>query len=321
MKRIHYFLIFLLLVAIILGLVYFLTKQWQKARTEQHQPPAAPTDMPVQMDTATADSAAALSGTSTTTGTTTASINYLYAHHPHEHAPFGLPMDNDTTDDFLIFRPQYVASYCPNKNSPNWVAWELNHTWVGPVGRYSGRFLTEPLLPDTFTAIQHNHYTNSGYDRGHLLRSKERTATKADNISTFYLSNVVPQTPDLNRGVWLQFEDYYLNRMQQGNYNVYVISGGTYHTNSTLRNEGLVAIPDSCFKIVVFTPADKSPQRLHINDIETIAVMMPNTQGVRRDAWKMYVTTVENIEAQTGYQFMLRAPDSLQAPLRGAIAH
>jgi DNA/RNA endonuclease G (NUC1) len=327
MKRIHYWILFFVLIGVLLASIYLIAKYFEKKQQQSGQ--RATTESPVSESPVSespvserviperviSESHEQPSNTDTSNTVSLASIRYIYSHRSHEHAPQGYPYDGDTTDDYLIVRPQYVASYCAEKNSPNWVAWELNHTWVGSVDRYSGRFITDNSLPSHFTVIRHDHYTNSGYDRGHLLRSKERSATEDDNRSTFILSNIIPQTPDLNRGVWLRFEDYYLNRMMRGNYNIYVVSGGTYHSGMTLRSEGLVAVPDSCFKVVLFTPADKSPESWTTQDLEIVAVMMPNVQGIRRDDWQQYQTTLANIERQTGYRFMLRLPDSLQRHL------
>lgn len=54
--------------------------------------------------------------------------------------------------------------------------------------------------------MKHSDYTNSGYDRGHMVRSEERTATDIDNKSTFILTSILPQTPKLNQQTWLSLE-------------------------------------------------------------------------------------------------------------------
>src|SRR5690348_16339304 len=51
------------------------------------------------------------------------------------HVRFGIPVDADASDDFLIHRDAYVASYNPNRGTPNWVAWRLSRDDLGNVGR------------------------------------------------------------------------------------------------------------------------------------------------------------------------------------------
>ncbi len=92
----------------------------------------------------------------------------------------GLPKDSDSSDDFLIYRSQYVLSYNYTRSVANWVSWGLNAKWYGKAGRYNGRFLTDNSLPTDFYRVSHSDYTGSGYDRGHLVRSEERTKNAKD---------------------------------------------------------------------------------------------------------------------------------------------
>ncbi len=231
------------------------------------------------------------------------------------HTSLGVPVDSDTTDDYIIVRPQYVVSYNHTKGVPNWVAWELNSSWYGDVERHTGNFITDKSLPENWQ-IKHSDYTNSGYDRGHMVRSEERTATEEDNISTFLLTNIIPQRPNLNRKVWLKFEYYCEDLCKEQNKELFVYSGGIYFADSTLKSEGKVAVPESCFKIVVVLEADQS-----INDItkdtEVIAVLMPNDDEVGAN-WEDYQTTVDQIESLTGYDFMSSVSDDVENALESA---
>jgi endonuclease G, mitochondrial len=227
------------------------------------------------------------------------------------HLTTGTPYDFEPSDDLLILRPQYVLSYCTTKNTANWVAWQLNADWYGTSGRFQGNFMTDPLLPDDVYHVRHRDYTNSGFDRGHIVRSEERTSTPEDNKSTFYLTNVLPQTPDLNRGVWLNFEYYCEHLCKQDNKTLYVYAGGVFHSDSTLKGEGKVAIPDSCFKILLILDDGQDISSVS-NETLIIAVMMPNIQGVRRDKWQQYITTVRRIEESTGYNFFSAFSEELQ---------
>lgn len=108
------------------------------------------------------------------------------------HLELGTPVDTDTTDDYKITRYQYALSYNNIKGVPNWVAWNLNSDWYGDVTRFSGNFISDTSLPASMYQVKHSDYTNSGYDRGHMVRSEERTKTVADNKSTFIIYNIIP---------------------------------------------------------------------------------------------------------------------------------
>lgn len=225
------------------------------------------------------------------------------------HVSLGVPFDADTTDDYLIVRSQYVLSYNKVLNIPNWVSWELNSDWFGDVDRYSGNFITDTTLPIGFYRVKHSDYTNSGYDRGHLVRSEERTKTIEDNKSTFILTNIIPQTPDLNRGVWLNLEYHCEDLCNKDNKLLYVIAGGINRTKSTIGNQ--IVVPDSCFKIVVVL--EKGQSLLDVNEsTQIISVVMPNIEGVRSDKWEKYRTSVRAIENSTGYNFLDKLPINIQ---------
>ena len=113
----------------------------------------------------------------------------------------------------------------------------------------------DPLLPADKQLLT-SDYTGSGFDRGHMTRSADRTAGNVDNAITFYLTNVVPQMADLNQGVWAQFENALADSARAGRA-VYVITGPLYSRSLPLRfvkDEGKIAIPDSTWKVALIGP-------------------------------------------------------------------
>jgi endonuclease G len=125
------------------------------------------------------------------------------------------------------------------------------------------------------------------------------------------MSNIIPQTPDLNRGVWLKLE-YECERLcKEENKELFVVAGGIFHSNKTLNDAGKVVIPDSCFKIIVVL--DKGQTLANVTSTtKVIAVVMPNIAGIRTDAYSKYLTTVDRIEASTGYDFLNEISDSVE---------
>ncbi len=230
------------------------------------------------------------------------------------------PASASNPNDMLIRRPQYVLSYNQSRGTPNWVSYELDGRQFGPEDRCNC-FTSDPNIP-VEKRIYTTDYTNGGYDRGHMTRSADRTATNDENAATYYLSNVVPQQGDLNQGVWAQFENALGDSAEAGRA-VYIITGPLYsstHPLSFLKNEGKVAIPDSTWKIAVIGPRDGNNPftsgGIHtIGDmagITVLAVNMPNVAGVRNDPWSKYLTTIDKIEKSTGYDFLSVLPKDVQ---------
>jgi endonuclease G len=230
------------------------------------------------------------------------------------HLELGIPLDNNASNDYLIIRPQYALSYNSELNVPNWVAWNLHRGWFGGVPRYSGNFIQDTSLPAEFYRVKHGDYTGSGYDRGHMVRSEERTATAEDNKSTFLLTNIMPQTPTLNQQTWLSLEFECERLCKDQNKELFIVAGGLFGANPKRLNT-VVSVPDSYWKIVVILD---SGQR--VSDItpatKVIAVMMKNevyTSGTTD--WKLYTTTVNAIEEKTGYNFLSDVPMDMQEML------
>lgn len=228
------------------------------------------------------------------------------------HLEMGIPLDDNASNDYLIIRPQYALSYNQQLNVANWISWNLHRGWYGSVPRYSGNFIADTSLPAEFYKVKHSDYTNSGYDRGHMVRSEERTATDEDNRSTFLLTNIMPQTPTLNQQTWLSLELECERMCKNDNKELFVIAGGLFGPNPKRLNT-VVSVPDSCWKIIVILD---SGQRL--KDItpstRVIAVMMKNgTYTSGTTDWKQYTTTVDAIEQSTGYDFLSDVPKQIQS--------
>jgi DNA/RNA endonuclease G (NUC1) len=228
------------------------------------------------------------------------------------HVEFGTPTDANSSDDLILSKRQYTVDYNCAKGRPNWVSWDLNKTHYGDAAR-STTFTSDASLPSTCYHVTTTNYTNSGYDRGHQVRSEERTWDATDNKATFLMTNVVPQTHDLNAGPWLDFEYYLQDLAQNQNKEIYVISGPSGN-KGTLKSEGHVQIPTYTWKIALIMPYGQGLANVtSTSSIQVIAVDMPNVTGIISQPWTAYETTVDALEGYTGYNFLAKLPDSIES--------
>lgn len=232
-------------------------------------------------------------------------------------AGFGEPTDSDPSDDFIVRYPQFTASYNPTRGTPNWVAYQLDPTHYGAEDRCDC-FTFDPALPSSFTRYTTADYTGAGafhgygIDRGHLARSFDRTAASLDNARTFYFTNIVPQAADLNQGPWANFENALGNLARTGGKEVYIVTG-VAGSKGTVKNEGKIVIPTSTWKVAVIMPHDQGlADVVDYRDLEVIAVNMPNDPGVRSVNWETYQTTVDAIEALSGYDLLALLQDDVE---------
>ncbi|HEY0673939.1 MAG TPA: DNA/RNA non-specific endonuclease [Longimicrobiales bacterium] len=242
----------------------------------------------------------------------TASTTALYGNH----IEFGPPADADNSDDYIVVRPQFISSFNGNKGIPNWAAYNLDPTHFGSEDRCDC-FTYDPQLPSAFTRYTTADYTGAGtfhgygIDRGHLVRSFDREAGSLDNATTFYFSNIIPQAADNNQGPWAAFENY-LGAFAQAGSEVYIVAGAS-GSKGTLKNEGIIHIPTTTWKVAVVMPHDQGLSHVDsYDDMQVFAVIMPNNAGIRSTPWQTYQTTVDAVEALSGYNLLALLPDHIE---------
>jgi endonuclease G, mitochondrial len=222
------------------------------------------------------------------------------------HLTLGNPSNATTSDpnNYLLVKKQYALSYNRNKGIPNWVSWQLNKSWLGEAPR-SNKFRPDDTLPEGWYRVTPNDYTRSGYDKGHMTPSADRSDNPEDNAATFLMTNIIPQAPDNNQGYWAELENYGRTLVTEGK-ELYIISGG-YGQKGTV-GQGKVAVPERIYKIIVVTEPGKEVS----SSTRVIAVDTPNANGNKDSSWRQYLTTVEALERKTGYDFMSSINKSIQ---------
>jgi endonuclease G, mitochondrial len=222
-------------------------------------------------------------------------------------------------ENYLIARPQYALSYSKNKGIPNWVSWELNSTWLGDAHRV-GKFAPDQELPANWEQIKPSDYTGSGFDRGHMTNSEDRSRSPEDNIQTFLMTNILPQSPDNNQGPWVQLENYSRQLARSGK-ELFIISGG--HGQGGIGKNGLkatvgqgkVLVPALTWKVILVLDTPNSGVAGVNKNTRTIAVIMPNKQGIKNDPWQQYQTSVQEVEKLTGYKFFTSVAEDIRSSI------
>jgi endonuclease G len=241
---------------------------------------------------------------------------------PNRNVRFGLPgealADADKSKDaFLIDRPQYVILYNDKRKSANWAAWQLVAKDIGKVAR--GSFEEDPDLPKELQRVQFNTYTGSGFDRGHLVPSKDRSATEKDNDMVFLMTNIVPQSPSCNQKGWGRLESY-CRDLADGGKELYIVAGphgigGTDDDGKKKLTIGraapFVAVPASMWKVILVLEKGTNPNAKS----RMIAVWMPNDPTVTDD-WPNYRVSVAEVEKKTGLKFFPLVPEDVAKELK-----
>lgn len=203
-------------------------------------------------------------------------------------------------EEQILRHKGFIVSYNQLRLTPNWVAWEL--TGEEASAKIASR--TDEFFPDpdvTGFNASTGDYSRSGYSRGHMAPAADMKWSKVAMMESFYLSNICPQLPRLNDGLWLELEQkcrYWAKKFGP----IYIVCGPIYISSpgQTIgANE--VYVPDAFFKVV-----------LQKRDGEWCSAgwIIPNIEGMIERPLGSFISTVSGISMITGIQFFNGAPDA-----------
>lgn len=207
------------------------------------------------------------------------------------HLKYGTPSACNLQNQKLVVKTQYISCYDGSIKTSRWITWNTRFEDYGDSGRYKGSFFQER----GFNLATNRDYLNSGYDKGHIVPSEERTFSKEDNYQTFSYMNVIPQKPNLNRGPWYDLEKHVREFVTVSeSRQVFQMAGGIYHDGCDIIGND-IKVPVKVWKVILFIESGKV--------VEKVYVIMPQSgPGVTQagDTWKQFITDKKNIEKETG---------------------
>jgi uncharacterized repeat protein (TIGR01451 family) len=230
--------------------------------------------------------------------------------------PSNATADPNNHTHYLIQRTVEALDYNDILGEPNWASWDLTASDVGSSGR-SSSFFTDTNLPPGFYEVTTSDYTGSGFDRGHMCPSADRTDNVTDNDMVFFMSNIIPQAPINNQGVWADFETYCRTLAQSGD--ELLITCGPSGFDGSYITSGKAAIGSNVWKIAVVVPpgGGGAPSRITAST-RVITLKIPNTASAT-SSWQSYVTSAHQVELETGFNFFSALPPTIASALRSKV--
>lgn len=236
--------------------------------------------------------------------------------------PSGATANTSNSTNYLMTKTQYTLSYNNSKHEPNWVSWHVESSDLGSTPRQDD-FRADATLPSGWYQVTASEFSGSGFDRGHMCPSGDRTSSVTNNSATFLMTNMIPQAPNNNEVTWANLEDYSRSLVSAGN-ELYIISGG-YGSGGTGSNgykttvgNGVV-VPAKTWKVVVVLPNGNNDLNRVSTSTRVIAVLMPNDQTTSSQPWGNYRVSVDSIESLTGYDFLSSVPASVQSAIESKV--
>ncbi|MFY0627381.1 MAG: DNA/RNA non-specific endonuclease [Reichenbachiella sp.] len=204
-----------------------------------------------------------------------------------------------TNNDAIVEHSFFALRYNEKKEQADWVAYKLIGSNLENA-KYKRRdnFREDPKVQ---TKSAHpNDYKGSGYDRGHLAPAADFTWNKDGLDESFYMSNMSPQLPGFNRGIWKRLEEK-TREFAKSNGEIFIVTGPIFDAKSEKIGKNKVAIPDRYYKAII---------ELTGKETKGIAFVLDHEKS--SDDLGSFAISIDALENITALDFFPNLPDQLE---------
>ncbi len=199
----------------------------------------------------------------------------------------------------LVEHNHYSLSYIEQHEGAEWVYYILTPTKAAGGVKRKDNFRADPKV--STGSAQLSDYKRSGYDRGHLCPAGDMGFDDLAMSESFYMSNMSPQSPSLNRGTWKNLETE-LRELARDGKTLHIVTGPIFRDNIGTIGKGKVTIPGYYYK-AVYCPSEQW----------MVAYIMPNRK-LNHD-FDHYVVSVDSIETVTNIDLYPQLEDGIESRL------
>lgn len=191
----------------------------------------------------------------------------------------------------------YQLCYSVEHRISKWAMHELTLAQIKGSQARTNDFKADHRAPNPVHA---DSYRRSGYDRGHLVPAADMRLNHQAMSETFFMTNMTPQNPGFNSGVWNSLEAHIRKEVERLGPALIITAPILLEQQNYLMLQSGVSIPDEFYKIAYFY-ADQSMQ----------AFVIPNAHA-HGQSYRSFKTTVREIETLTAIDFFSELPDDLE---------
>lgn len=207
--------------------------------------------------------------------------------------------------DLIIKHIGFTLCYDEKHEQADWVAYELTADETARAFERSNKFSPDP---DVVTGSADNaDYKGSGYDRGHLAPAADMSWSFETMQESFYYSNMSPQVPSFNRGIWKRLEEK-VRDWARSNRSIYVVTGPVLEEGLPFIGHDRVSVPRFYYKVLL----DYSSP-----DIKGIGFVLPN-EGSKLPL-SSFAVSIDEVERITHLDFFPSLPDDEEAKIEKSV--
>lgn len=207
----------------------------------------------------------------------------------------------------IINRGSFVIGWSNSLRHPVWCAYRVPQEVRFEDGTRPS-FTQDRSTP---SAPKPGDYTRSGYDRGHMAPNHAIVSRFGDDErrKTFMMTNISPQSPALNRGVWRDIEHRIADLWSAKYGEIWVVVGSIPSPWGEKLSGSDIDIPEMYYQIIIAQQG---------YNVRALGIIIP--QRVSWNAWPTrYLASIDEIEEISGLDFNPELPDFIQNPLEAEL--
>jgi len=209
-----------------------------------------------------------------------------------------------STGNEVVVHREYTLSYNEAHEQAEWVAYVLTSNEVGMRCERTNDFREDGAVTTGSAALV--DYRGSGYDRGHLSPAADnKTNCPVVMSESFLMSNISPQKPSFNRGIWKKLEskvqDWALKYRE-----LYVVTGPVFRDIIEKIGPNQVSVPGLYYKVVLDLERGKG-----------IGFLLKNESS--SEPLSSFVVSIDSVESVTGLDFFHELEDGLEREIEGDV--
>ena len=217
------------------------------------------------------------------------------------------PLEFAKAKDSLQIVKHFGYSFAYNEDCEQaaWVAYSLTKQETNGTIERGDNFTIDPKV--TTGSASKADYLKSGYDRGHLAPAADMRWSEQAMDESFYFSNMSPQLPAFNRGVWKRLEDKMRDWAMIYD-SILIVTGPVLNSSLTKIGTNEVCVPMYYYKVVLDFKREKS---------KAIGFVLPNNGS--KDDLRNFAVSIDSVEQLTGIDFYFQLTDSFESQLESKI--
>ncbi len=204
----------------------------------------------------------------------------------------------------------YTICYREEYEQAEWAAYTLTKKKLSGSESRGNNFRADPQIVTGSSALE--DYRGSGFDRGHLAPAADMAYDAVAMSESFFLSNMSPQNPSFNRGIWKKCEDQARKLAEEADI-AYIVTGPVLEKPAEEYSSiGInhVTVPEFYYKIILLFFEEESTEEKKVYRAEAYSVIVPNEK--RSEHCEFFLTSIDQVEERTGLDFFAALNDTFE---------